>query len=177
MDLNYWLLSATFSQTWNECVKEDRKTGSVSGSAIDSVMLLLYIRMSDICNDVLQRLNFSFLLRRGDIHSRPIRESQTSFPFFFFSFQPNPTEIGGKQFGPRANWKTLNSYSRRRTNQHPAVRYWIEIIKHWKEIWEKKKKMNKSVKAAPQTCPEIDSGTLSESDRVLMSVLSFGPPF
>lgn len=41
----------------------------------------------------------------------------------------------------------------------------------------KKKKMNKSVKAAPQTCPEIDSGTLSESDRVLMSILSFGPPF
>lgn len=82
-------------------MKEDRKTGSVSGSAIDSVMLLLYIRMSDICNDVLQRLNFSFLLRRGDIHSRPIRESQTSFPFFFFfHFNLTPLKLGESNLDP-----------------------------------------------------------------------------
>lgn len=48
-------------------------------------------------------------------------------------FQPETLRNWGKLFEAAALWKTLNSHAGR-TNQHPAMSYWIEIIRRWEEI-------------------------------------------
>lgn len=50
-----------------------------------------------------------------------------------FPFQPETLRNWGKLFEAAAVWKALDSYAGR-TNQHPAMSYWIEIIRHWEEI-------------------------------------------